>query len=400
MSTTFDFILIGGGVVGASTAWQLQKRYPEKRILLLEKETHCAMHQTGRNSGVIHAGVYYQPGSLKASFCRQGLEQTVEFCRQYNLPFEQCGKLLVATNDVELERMTELYDRCQLNDLEPELLDEQQLLKAEPNIVGKGAILVRKTGITHYRAITETLLKLFTDLNGTVHFSSEVMSLHENENTVDVVTESDTYKASFVINCAGLMSDRLIAQAGIEMDFMIIPFRGEYYQLPESFNQVVNRLIYPIPDPALPFLGVHLTKMIDGSVTVGPNAVLAFKREGYSKTSVNYSDIREMLSFNGFKYLIKNHWRSGLKEFRNSTLKSGYLKEVQKYCPKVGLDDLRPYPSGVRAQAVDLHGNLIHDFKFVETPNSLHVGNAPSPAATSALPIGHYILDKVEQLLN
>ncbi|MEO0368783.1 MAG: L-2-hydroxyglutarate oxidase [Pseudomonadota bacterium] len=395
MSRNFDFIVIGGGIVGASTAWKLQKRYPSKRILLLEKEASCARHQTGRNSGVIHAGVYYQPGSLKASFCRQGLESTIDFCRQHQLPFDQCGKLIVATDDIESERLCALYENCVQNDLAPEQIDRQQLQDIEPHVEGKNAILVRKTGITNYSLVTQTLLDLFEDLGGQVAYSAEVVALHEEENHIDVVTANARLSASFVINCAGLMSDRLITQTGLEPDFMIVPFKGEYYRLHSRLNAVVKHLIYPVPNPELPFLGVHLTRMIDGSVTVGPNAVLAFKREGYSKHSFSLGDMKALLYFKGFRRLIKSQWQHGLREFKNSVFKSQYLKEVQKYCPSVKYDDLGYYPSGIRAQAVSKDGELIHDFKFVETPNSLHVGNAPSPAATSALPIAEHILSQI-----
>ncbi len=395
MSRNFDFIIIGGGIVGASTAWKLQQHYPKKRILLLEKEASCAQHQTGRNSGVIHAGVYYQPGSLKATFCRQGLDSTVEFCQQYQLPFEQCGKLIVATHDTELDRLSTLYDNCKQNDLMPEQLDQAQLKKVEVHVQGKEAILIRKTGITNYRLITLTLLKLFKDMQGEVAYSTNVTSLHEEENYVDVITDNNQLRASFVINCAGLMSDRLITQMGLEPDFMIVPFKGEYYHLHNRLDEIVKHLIYPVPNPELPFLGVHLTRMIDGSVTVGPNAVLAFKREGYSKVSMSYKDVKAMVHFRGFRKLVKNQWQHGLREFKNSIFKSEYLKEVQKYCPNIQYHDLRYYPSGIRAQAVGLDGELIHDFRFVETPNSLHVGNAPSPAATSALPIAEHILSKI-----
>ena len=396
MSRNFDVIIVGGGIVGASTAWKLQQHYPSKKVLLIEKEKQCALHQTGRNSGVIHAGVYYKPGSLKATFCRQGLQDTVNFCHQYQLPFEQCGKLIVATNDIEVSRLSSLYQNCLENDLAPKQIGQAQLKNVEPNVKGKEAILVKKTGIVNYRLITQTLLQLFQDLGGEVLYSAEVLDMHEEENHIDITVSNDVrLKASFLINCAGLMSDRLIKQMALELDFMLVPFRGEYYRLKSRLNDVVKHLIYPVPDPELPFLGVHLTRMIDGSVTVGPNAVLALKREGYRKSSMSYSDIQEMLQFKGFKTLIKNQWRHGVREFKNSFLKSEYLKDVQKYCPSITYDDLLYYPSGVRAQAVDLNGELIQDFKFVNTPNSLHVGNAPSPAATSALPIADHIFSQI-----
>ncbi len=394
-----DICIIGGGIIGAATALKLIQSNPQKRILLLEKEPSPARHQTGRNSGVIHAGVYYPPGSLKAQYCREGLQKTIAYCKQYKLPFEQCGKLLVATNDLEMERMQGLYQRCQENQLQPELLDAKQLSKKEPNITGLGAIWVKDTGIVDYVELTEHMLSLFHSLGGEVLFSSKVLDLKESEQDITITTADGNYKTGFLVNCAGLQSDRLTKMLGLEMDFEIIPFRGEYYLLAEKHNQVVNHLIYPIPDPDLPFLGVHLTRMIDGTVTVGPNAVLAMGREAYNKTDVDIADVAQMMMFSGMWPMLKNNLKSGLNELKNSFFKSGYLSLVQKYCPSIQQSDLLPYPSGIRAQAVSKNGDLIHDFKFVESPRSLHVGNAPSPAATSAMPIADAIYDKCKNLI-
>ena len=394
-----DIAIIGGGIVGAATAWRLKNKYPSKRIVLLEKEAAPARHQTGRNSGVIHAGVYYAPGSLKSRFCREGLKQTIAFCQQYELPYLQCGKLIVATNDTELERLSTLIERSRENGLETDVLDAQQMRSREPNIVGKGALLVKDTGITDYKAINQMMITQFEHAGGEVRYQSEVTSLIQTDKGAQVKTAEDTLHAGFLINCAGLYSDRLIRKMGLPCDFKIIPFRGEYYRLPERFNDIVNHLIYPVPDPEMPFLGVHLTRMIDGSVTVGPNAVLAMAREGYRKYLVNPSEFAETLAFPGFWRLVKQHWRSGFDEFKNSVSASGYLKLVQKYCPKVTLADLLPHPSGVRAQAVTDQGELLHDFRFVDSEFSLHIGNAPSPAATSAIPIADSIVDKLSEKL-
>ena len=395
----YDYIIIGGGIVGISTAWQLQQRFPEKKLLLLEKESEFCRHQSGHNSGVIHAGVYYAPGSLKAQFCKTGIAATKEFCVQNNVSYEECGKLLVATNELEIERMYSLFERCKLNEIEVELLSSEQLKMQEPNIVGLGAIWVKETAIVNYREIAVKMVEQFIKLGGNVLLNHEVVRLSESADDVDVDTLCDgreeTFKGRFLITCSGLMADRTTKMLGIPTDFKIIPFRGEYYQLRPQYNTIVKRLIYPIPDPDLPFLGVHLTRMIDGTVTVGPNAVLGWKREGYGRINITVQDTWDMLTFGGFWKLVKCQIKTGLVEMKNSLWKRGYLKQVQKYCPQLQLSDLKHYPAGIRAQAVMRNGDLVHDFLFAESPRSLHVCNAPSPAATSAIPIGGYICDKI-----
>ena len=396
---SYDYIIIGGGIVGVSTAWQLKQCLPDKRILLLEKEDDYSQHQTGHNSGVIHAGVYYAPGSLKAKFCREGVASTINFCQKNGIPFEQCGKLLVACNDNEYERMEALFKRCHENQLDVEWLDADQLKVREPNISGIGGILVKATGIVDYQLITTKMAEQFVAIGGEARLQHEVIGLEESTDHIDICVNTPTgnqqFQTKFLITCSGLMADRTTKMLGIKTDFQIIPFRGEYYQLPPKYNDIVNHLIYPIPDPDLPFLGVHLTRMIDGSVTVGPNAVQGWKREGYGKINVNLRDVWDMVRFKGFWNVLRQHWRTGLKETKNSWFKSGYLREIQKYCPQLQVGDLLPYPAGVRAQAVLKDGTLVHDFLFVESPRSLHVCNAPSPAATSAIPIGGYICEKV-----
>ncbi|WP_321284129.1 L-2-hydroxyglutarate oxidase [uncultured Vibrio sp.] len=401
MEKPYDYVILGGGIVGISTAWQLKQRYPTARVLVLEKESEVSMHQTGHNSGVIHAGVYYQPGSLKAQFCREGVEKTISFCEKHDIPYDQCGKLLVSTNQTEYERMQALYERCAQNGIEAELLDEAELRKREPNITGNGAIYVKATAIVNYRLVTKKMAEEFEACGGELKLGTEVQDIEE---TVDNIVlhcrngnTSHTYHAQFLITCAGLMADRITRMLNIATDFQIVPYRGEYYRLPAKYNQIVNHLIYPIPDPDLPFLGVHLTRMIDGSVTVGPNAVQGWKREGYGKFNVSLRDIRDMVTFAGFWKVSFKHLKTGLAETLNSWWKPGYLKMVQKYCPMLEVSDLQPYPAGIRAQAVLKDGSLVHDFLFAESPRSLHVCNAPSPAATSAIPIGNYICDKVAE---
>ncbi len=396
----YDFVVIGGGIVGASTALSLVTMYPEKRTILIEKEKSFASHQTGHNSGVIHAGVYYQPGSLKAKFCREGLEETINFCDLHNIPYENCGKLLVATSEVELARMKVLFERCKQNNIEVELIDREKLQKIEPNINGVGAILVKSTSIVNYQSVTKKMIEQYEALGGEYLLDTEIVNLTENSDAIEIITNNETLKSRYLISCAGLMADRIAKMLNLEINFRIVPFRGEYYKLSEKHNTLVKHLIYPIPDPDLPFLGIHLTKMIDGSVTVGPNAVLGFKREGYGKINFSPRDILEMLSFKGFYKVIRSHFKSGITEMLNSKYKRGYLKQVNKYSPSIKLKDLQPYPAGIRAQAVLDDGTLVHDFLFVESERSIHVCNAPSPAATSAIPIGKYISEKARSAFN
>jgi (S)-2-hydroxyglutarate dehydrogenase len=389
-----DIIVVGGGIVGLATAMQLAMRHPEKSIQVLEKEPAIARHQTGRNSGVIHAGVYYAPGSMKADFCKRGVDATIRFCNEHKITFEQCGKLLVATDAAELQRMEALYDRCLENGLEPERLDQAQLRALEPNIAGVGALLVKTTGIVDYVAMSQAMARVITELGGKVRTNIELTGIVERDDGVEVTTPDETLTAKHLVVCAGLQADRVARLARLDIDFRIIPFRGEYYRLNARNNNIVKHLIYPIPDPALPFLGVHLTRMIDGSVTVGPNAVLGFAREGYGKFQIDPGDVADMLRFPGFWATMRRNWRHGLTEFRNSISKAGYLKLCRKYCPSLTLDDLEPYPAGIRAQAVLRDGTLVQDFLIKETKRTIHVCNAPSPAATAAMPIAEFIADR------
>jgi len=396
----YDFIVIGGGILGMSTAWQLQQKYPGRSVLVLEKESSAAQHQTGHNSGVIHAGVYYKPGSLKAKFCKDGNKATKAFCLENDIPFDQCGKLLVATDQAELERMQALITRCADNGIEIEVLDQQALKTKEPHIQGVGAIFVPSTGIVNYTQITQRMGDLVASAGGQIHFNTAVTGIEEFADRVTVYTEGKRFHSRYLVACAGLHSDRVVEMMGLEPDFRIIPFRGEYYQLSSKHNQIVNHLIYPIPNPDLPFLGVHLTRMIDGSVTVGPNAVLAFKREGYKKTDISLKDSFQMLTYPGMIKLLVKHFRASLSELKNSISKKGYLRLVQKYCPELTVNDLEAYPAGIRAQAVAKNGDVIDDFLFMNTSRSLAVCNAPSPAATSAIPIGKHIVEKVSLLVD
>ncbi|WP_458722695.1 L-2-hydroxyglutarate oxidase [Pseudomonas brenneri] len=391
----YDFCIIGGGIVGLATAMELLKRQPNASLVILEKEPVLAKHQTGHNSGVIHAGIYYAPGSLKADLCKRGAEATKQFCREHGIKFEVCGKLLVASTSLEVQRMEALYARSQLNGMNVERLDADQLRAREPNIVGLGGLFLDATGIVDYRQVCETMAAVIRRNGGEICLEKTVTAISEDTDKVTVSTHDGAWQARHLVVCAGLQSDRLATLAGIDIDHQIIPFRGEYFRLPASKNNIVNHLIYPIPDPELPFLGVHLTRMIDGSVTVGPNAVLGLGRENYKKFSVNWKDVAEYARFPGFWKTIWQNLGSGSVEMKNSLFKSGYLEQCRKYCPSLEIDDLLPYEAGIRAQAVMRDGTLVHDFLFAQTPRMLHVCNAPSPAATSAIPIGEMIADRM-----
>lgn len=395
VDVTYDYCVIGGGIVGLATALELLKARPASSLVLVEKENELARHQTGHNSGVIHAGVYYAPGSLKSVLCKRGAQATKEFCEAHDIHYETCGKLLVATDAVELARLDALEERSRLNQLEVERLDARQLREREPNIVGMGGLFVPSTGIVDYRQVCRGMANAITAAGGEIHLGHTIMSIQETPLHVNVSSERSSWTASKLIVCAGLQSDRLALLAGLKIDHQIVPFRGEYYRLPASKNDIVNHLIYPVPDPDLPFLGIHLTRMADGGVTVGPNAVLGFSREGYEKYSVNIRDVTTFAGFPGFWRTIRANLGSGLKEMRSSIFKKGYLEQCRKYCPSLTIEDLQPCEAGIRAQAVMRDGTLVHDFLFLQTARMLHVCNAPSPAATSAMPIGEMIAGKL-----
>lgn len=394
-----DIIIVGGGILGMSTAMQLKQAWPERSMLLLEKESGPARHQTGHNSGVIHAGVYYTPGSLKARFCLEGNRATREFCTSHGIPYDACGKLLVATTEQEMQRMQALWERTAANGLEREWLSAGELIEREPNITGLGGIFVPSSGIVDYAEVTRAMAAEFERMGGEIRYQAEVTALEERHQEVVVSSTAGDVSGSYLVSCSGLMADRVVRMLGRDPGFVICPFRGEYYRLPQCLDGIVNHLIYPIPDPAMPFLGVHLTRMIDGGVTVGPNAVLAFMREGYRWRDVSCSDLAQMLTHPGILRVLARHLRSGLIEMKNSLHRGGYLELVRKYCPSLTLDDLEPWPAGVRAQAVSHDGKLVDDFLFVNTRRTVNVGNAPSPAATSAIPIGAHIVDQVRDMV-
>lgn len=391
----YDYCIIGGGIVGLAVAMALQEKMPDATVILLEKEPDIARHQTGHNSGVIHAGIYYAPGSLKATLCREGAEATKRFCAENGIPFETCGKLLVATSDAEMRRMDSLEERARQNGIEYTRLSKSRLRSDEPEIAGLGALLVHSTGIVDYTAVCRAMAMRIEEKGGEIRRGVEVSAIRENEDGVRVEDVTSRVEARRLIACAGLQSDRIASLAGLQIDHRIVPFRGEYYVLSASRASVTQRLIYPIPDPDLPFLGIHLTRTIDGGMTVGPNAVLGFAREGYPKGSFALADVADMAAFPGFWRMALRNWRSAMTEFANSASKARYLKECQKYCPSLTIDDLTTPQAGIRAQAVMSDGSLVHDFLFKQTERMLHVCNAPSPAATSAIPIGRMIVDRL-----
>jgi L-2-hydroxyglutarate oxidase len=390
----YDFAIIGAGIIGLTSAREILNARPGSSVVVLEKEKGAAHHQTGHNSGVIHAGIYYAPGSLKARLCREGAAATKAFCTEQGIRFETCGKLVIATSESELDRMDALLKRARENGAEVERLDRRGIKRLEPNVTGVAAIHVPSTGIADYKMIASALARIIAGQGADLRLGAEIIDICEGCDAVEVSTAKQSFRARSLIVCAGLQSDRLARLAGINISHQIIPFRGEFYTLPQSRAGLIGRLIYPVPDPALPFVGIHLTKTIDGRIIAGPNAMLGFAREGYGKFSFNASDTASFLMFPGFWRVMKNHLAAGFEELRSSLWKRAYLRRCQKYCPELTLADLEPGPAGIRAQAVLRDGTLLHDFLFAETKRMLHVCNAPSPAATSAIPIGRMIAER------
>jgi L-2-hydroxyglutarate oxidase len=395
MVEKYDHVVVGGGIVGAATAWTLTTRYPGRRVLLLEKEDRVGRHQTGHNSGVIHSGIYYAPGSLKAELCRAGVRATEQFAEEHGIPWRRVGKLLVACDRKELAGMQALAERAKVNQIPATLLSAAELREREPRVTGLGALHIHTTGITDYGAITRRLAELVEKAGGTVLLGSLLTGIDERADGVTLSTTRGEVRGDQVVFCVGIHADRVAAMAGLDVDFAMVPFRGEYYDVRAERAGLVSRLIYPIPDPELPFLGVHLTPSIDGGLNVGPNAVLGLAREGYPKLSFDGRDFLDIVRFPGMWKVARTNVRTGAREMRNSLSKRSYLKLCQRYCPDLRLDDLTPREAGIRAQAVMRDGSFVHDFLLRDTARTLHVINAPSPAATSALPIAGMIVDRV-----
>ncbi len=391
------YVIVGGGIVGLATARQLALDHPHSTVTVLEKEDRVAAHQTGHNSGVIHAGVYYKPGSLKAQLCRAGAASMVQFCQDHDIPHQVCGKLIVATDASELPRLKALHERALANGLPVRLLSGDEAREYEPYVSAVAALHVASTGIVDYTQVAAVLADLVDKAGGTVRLGARVTGLHPDGQAVVVNTTIGSFRADYLVNCAGLHADRVARLAGFRPPARIVPFRGEYYSLRESASNLVRGLIYPVPDPRFPFLGVHLTRMIDGSVHAGPNAVLATAREGYSWGAVRPLDVAEVAAYPGLWRLARRHYRYGLVEVRRSLSKRRFADSLARLVPALTTDDIEPAGAGVRAQAIAPDGSLVDDFLIVRSRRQVHVLNAPSPAATSSLEIARYIAAQLHQ---
>jgi len=398
MATPFDITIIGGGIVGLATALELTKRYPHHKLAVLEKEDRLAAHQTSHNSGVIHSGIYYKPGSLKALTCVTGAKAIITFCQQYNVPYEICGKVVVATSPAELPRLEELHRRGTANGVEGmEIVGPERLRELEPRATGIKALHVPTTGIIDFPRVAQTYARLIRENGGDICLRHELRRIVQSGGGLILETSQGAIHSKFMINCGGLHCDRIARMAGAQPDVQIVPFRGEYYTVAPHRRDLVKNLIYPVPDPAFPFLGVHFTRTIDGLVEAGPNAVLAFAREGYKKSDFNARDLQETLMFSGFRKVARKYWQTGVGEMYRSFSKRAFLTALQRLLPELTLHDLQPGGSGVRAQAISSQGALVDDFLISVTGSALHVLNAPSPGATASLAIGKMIVDKAEK---
>jgi L-2-hydroxyglutarate oxidase LhgO len=390
----YDVLVIGGGIVGLAVALETTTRYPQLRLAVLEKEAGVGRHQTGHNSGVIHSGVYYKPGSLKARTCVEGAAAMIMFCREHAIPYEVCGKVIVATTAEEVGRLKGLEERGRANGLQGlRMLQPEELREIEPHVAGLAALMVPATGITDYKIVCEKYAELARARGGEIHLNTAVTDIRSGGGDFTVISETGAFGGKYLINCAGLFSDRISQMAGAEPAVRIVPFRGEYYDLTPERKHLVRGLIYPVPDPRFPFLGVHFTRRIHGNVDAGPNAVFAFKREGYGRTDFSLSDTLSALSFPGFWRMAGRYWKSGVDEQYRSVRKPAFVKALQKLVPEVGETDLVPGGSGVRAQAITRDGSLVDDFQFSQSKNMLHVYNVPSPAATASLAIGRILVE-------
>lgn len=390
-----DIIIAGGGIVGLATAYRLLEMNPDLKVLLLEKEGKIAAHQTGHNSGVIHSGIYYKPGSLKAKNCIQGYHDLLEFANKHDIAHDLCGKIIVATTPSEVAAMEKVLERGIANGLQGlKKLNQGELKEHEPHVRGVEGIFVPQTGIIDYIEVAAKYASEFERMGGEIKLNTLVTGLKRNSSSTEVRTEGATYAARLFINCGGLLSDRIARLNEKNLDVRIIPFRGEYYKIKEERKGLVKNLIYPVPDPNFPFLGVHFTRMIDGAVEAGPNAVFAFKREGYHRSDFDWKDFQESISWKGFRMVAAKYWKTGMGEFYRSYSKAAFTKALQALIPDIREEDLEPAEAGVRAQACSRNGGLVDDFLFSESAGIIHVLNAPSPAATSSLSIGTTIADK------
>ncbi len=397
--TTWDVIVIGGGILGLSTAMEITRRHPEKRVLVLEKETGVGRHQSLHNSGVIHAGLYYRPGSLKARTCVEGAAAMVRFAREHGVDHEICGKVVVATEEAEIPRLEELHRRGEANGIKNiAVMGPEELREVEPHARGVKALRVPSTGIIDYGAVVRAYARIVAGAGQRIQTSAEVTGIAVSGRERRVETTAGDFGGKLIVNCAGLYADRIAKLAGGAPPMKIVPFRGEYYELTPERRSLVKSLIYPVPDPAFPFLGVHFTRRVDGSVEAGPNAVLAYMREGYTKTRADPYDLFETLTYPGFLRLALKYWKTGLGEMVRSVSKSAFTRALQKLMPEIRESDLVPAGAGVRAQAVDREGGLLDDFSIIRTEGTVHVCNAPSPGATASLMIGRAIADMAEEM--
>jgi L-2-hydroxyglutarate oxidase len=393
----YDIIIVGAGLVGLATAYQTKLKNPDSKILVLEKENDVSLHQSGHNSGVIHSGIYYKPGSLKAKNCIEGYNSVINFAKEYGIRYDLCGKIIVATSQEELPLLDNIYKRGVENGLQNlKYLSREEFREIEPHCEGVRAIKVPQTGIIDYPGIAKKIKELFEELGGEVKFNNEVKNIINNQSEIIVTTDSAEFKTKKLISCAGLYSDKITKMTNDKNDVIIIPFRGEYYKIKDERKHLVKHLIYPVPDPNFPFLGVHFTRMIDGNIEAGPNAVLAFKKEGYKFFDFDFNETMQTLTWPGFRKIVAKYGKTGLGEVHRSLSKAAFTKALQKLLPEIQEDDLVTGGSGVRAQACDRNGILIDDFDIVKNGNIIHVRNAPSPAATSCLSIGNKISELIE----
>jgi L-2-hydroxyglutarate oxidase len=390
-----NIVILGGGIIGLSTAWRLTERYPDQTITLVEKEERLAFHQTGRNSGVLHSGIYYKPGTLRASNCRSGKEAMEAFCEEHGVAYEKCGKVIVAIDEKELPFLDTILDRGQENGVTCEMISKERLLEIEPHVAGIQAIHVPEAGIVDYVGVCEKLGELLTARGAQIHLNTRVNRMKRTANSIVVKTTAGDFEGDYVVNCTGLHADRVTKLSGQKPEAKIVPFRGEFFELKPAAEHLCKALIYPVPNPKFPFLGVHFTKTVEGGVECGPNAVLAFAREGYSKMTINLRDAFESLTYPGFIRLAAKHWKTGCGEMWRSFSKRAFVKALQRLVPEIRSDHLDVAPAGVRAQAIGRDGKILDDFLIQETDRVINVGNAPSPAATAALNIGSLIVDKL-----
>lgn len=390
-----DFLIVGGGIVGLASAYRLLERRQGSQIAVLEKGSAVAQHQTGHNSGVLHSGIYYKPGSLKARTCTQGRSEMVAFCDANNIKYDICGKVIVATSEIDLPRLDTLEERAASNGVVARRISSEELAELEPHAAGIGGLHVPAAGITNYTDVCHALVRRLSEGGVQVLTNAKVNTIEERTDSVRVSSTIGDFEAGMVVTCGGLQSDRLALQTAPDTTERIMPFRGEYFELAENRRHLVKSLIYPVPDPDFPFLGVHLTRMIDGSIHAGPNAVLALAREGYTWGDINLTDLAEVLRNPGWWKLARNYWKTGIGEYHRSLSKKAFVKALQRLVPEVQVEDLVPSPAGVRAQAVSREGKLLDDFVWSETNRVVNVLNAPSPAATASLAIGAQIVDRV-----